>query len=320
MPARADISARGESARTDANEQAVCGAAAVAARIIDGKAIAERHQQALQPRISDFTRAAGRPPALAAVLVGDNPASQIYVRNKEKACAAAGLTSRLCALSAAASQDELLRLIAKLNADVAIDGILVQLPLPPQLNESAVIAALDPLKDVDGFHPENMGRLALGQPRFVPCTPLGVWELLKATNTPLTGRHVVILGRSNIVGKPLALLLVQKRPDANATVTLCHSHSRNWRELLGQADVVIAAVGQPRLVTADLLRPDAVVIDVGINRLPDGKLAGDVDFAGAAAKVAAITPVPGGVGPMTIAMLLANTVLAAEQRRSPSQT
>lgn len=292
----------------------------MAARVIDGKALAEQCKLELRHRIAKVQSSMGRAPGLHAVLVGDNPASQIYLRNKQKACEAIGVASSLHRLPAATTQNELLRLIGNLNADSAVDGILVQLPLPTQISETAVIAAVDPTKDVDGFHPENAGLLALGHPRFVPCTPLGVWEMLKQERIPLVGRHVVILGRSNIVGKPLALLLVQKRPDANATVTLCHSQSKNWPDLLRQADVVVAAVGQPRMVTGDMLRADAAVIDVGINRLPDGKVVGDVDFESAVSKAAAISPVPGGVGPMTIAMLLANTVKAAEARLPAFQT
>lgn len=286
----------------------------MAARRIDGRALAESLKAELKQRIDAVRAKAGRPPGLAAVLVGADPASQIYVRNKRRACESVGIADSLHELPADATQPQLLQLVERLNRDPGTDGILVQLPLPPQIAEAAVIAALDPLKDVDGFHPENAGLLALGQPRFAPCTPMGVWEMLKRSGTALAGRHVVILGRSNIVGKPLALLLVQRHPQADATVTLCHSRSRNWPELMKQADVAVAAVGRPGLVTAAALRPEAVVIDVGINRLPDGRVVGDVDYAGAAEKVAAITPVPGGVGPMTIAMLLANTVKSAELR------
>lgn len=286
----------------------------MAARILDGKALAARIRQELRAEVDDLGKRLGRPPGLAAVLVGDNPASQIYVENKHKACSEVGIASQVLRLPATLRQEQCLAEIQRLNSDPGVDGILVQLPLPSQISETAVIEAIDPRKDVDGFHPLNLGRLTMGQPTLVPCTPLGVWEILKRHAIALAGQHVVILGRSNIVGKPLALLLVQKQADANATVTVCHSQSHNWRELLRQADVVVAAVGQPHLVTADLLRADATVIDVGINRLPSGKVVGDVDTEGAAAKVAAITPVPGGVGPMTIAMLLRNTVQAARER------
>lgn len=281
------------------------------ARLLDGKALAEQIKRELAERVRDLTARLGRPPGLAAVLVGDNPASQVYVRNKRKACSEIGLASWLHELPANVSQEALLRLIDMLNRQADVDGILIQLPLPRQIDVLTVMRAVEPRKDVDGFGPENLGLLALGQPRYCPCTPLGVQQLLVRNGIDIEGRHVVILGRSNIVGKPLALMLMQKAPGANATVTICHSQSRNLPELCRQADILIAAMGQARFVQADWVRSGAVVVDVGINRLPDGKLCGDVDFEAVRERASAITPVPGGVGPMTIAMLLQNTVSSA---------
>lgn len=281
------------------------------ARLLDGKALAEQIKRELTQRVRELTDRLGRPPGLAAILVGDNPASQVYVRNKRKACAEIGMASWLHQLPASTSQSELLRLVDALNRQADVDGILVQLPLPRQIDVLTVMRSVDPRKDVDGFGPENLGLLAIGQPRYCPCTPLGVHQLLVRNGIEIEGRHVVILGRSNIVGKPLALMLMQKAPGANATVTVCHSQSRNLAELCHQADILIAAIGQPRFVRAEWVRPGAVVVDVGINRLSDGKLCGDVDFEAVREKAVAITPVPGGVGPMTIAMLLHNTVESA---------
>lgn len=281
------------------------------ARLLDGKALAEQIKRELTERVRDLTGRLGRPPGLAAVLVGDNPASQVYVRNKRKACAEIGLASWLHQLPSSATQRDLLRLVDELNRQAEVDGILIQLPLPRQIDVLTVMRTVDPRKDVDGFGPENLGLLAIGQPRYCPCTPLGVQQLLVRNGIEIEGRHVVILGRSNIVGKPLALMLMQKAPGANATVTVAHSQSRNLAELCQQADILIAAIGQPRFVRAEWVRPGAVVVDVGINRLPDGKLCGDVDFEAVREKASAITPVPGGVGPMTIAMLLQNTVESA---------
>lgn len=281
------------------------------ARLLDGKALAEQIKRELTQRVRELTDRLGRPPGLAAILVGDNPASQVYVRNKRKACAEIGMASWLHQLPASTSQSELLRLVDALNRQADVDGILVQLPLPRQIDVLTVMRSVDPRKDVDGFGPENLGLLAIGQPRYCPCTPLGVQQLLVRNGIEIEGRHVVILGRSNIVGKPLALMLMQKAPGANATVTVCHSQSRNLAELCHQADILIAAIGQPRFVRAEWVRPGAVVVDVGINRLSDGKLCGDVDFEAVREKAVAITPVPGGVGPMTIAMLLHNTVESA---------
>jgi methylenetetrahydrofolate dehydrogenase (NADP+)/methenyltetrahydrofolate cyclohydrolase len=288
----------------------------MAARIIDGKLIAKTVRQEVAEQAKAFAAQHDRPPGLAAVLVGDDPASHVYVRNKRKACAEAGLESWLHQLPATTTTLQLLELIQSLNADARVDGILVQLPLPKQIDEFAILSAVDPLKDVDGFGPENSGLLALNRPRLVACTPLGIWELLQREKVPLAGQHVVILGRSGTVGKPLALLLMQKHPQANATVTVCHSLSKQIKELCRSADVVVAAIGRAGYVTQDMVQPGAVVIDVGINRLPDGRLVGDVEYAPVAEVASAITPVPGGVGPMTIAMLLHNTLAAAKGRVS----
>jgi len=282
------------------------------ARIIDGKRIAKTVRDELTEKVRLLTPRLGRAPGLAAVLVGDDPASHVYVSSKRKACAEVGLTSWLHQLPATTTTQQLLDLIDKLNADPAVDGILVQLPLPKQIDEFAILSEVEPRKDVDGFGPVNSGLLAMNRPRHVSCTPLGIWQLLIREKISLAGQHVVILGRSGTVGKPLSLLLVQKHPDANATVTVCHSHSKQTKELCRQADVIVAAIGKAGYVTGDMVKPGAVVIDVGINRLPNGKLAGDVDYAEVSEVASAITPVPGGVGPMTIAMLLHNTVAASE--------
>lgn len=286
----------------------------MSAKRIDGKAIAKQVREEVALHAATFNSKHGRSPGLAAVLVGDDPASHVYVKSKHKACQEAGLASWIHSLPASTSQSQLLDLVHKLNADNAVDGILVQLPLPKHINEFEILCAVDPLKDVDGFGPVNAGLLSLEKPRHVACTPLGIWELLKREKVSIEGKHAVILGRSGTVGKPLALLLMQKHPQANATVTVCHSKSSQLKELALQADVLVAAIGRAEFVTADMVKPGAVVIDVGINRQPDGKLVGDVAFDEVAAKANAITPVPGGVGPMTIAMLLHNTLKAAELR------
>jgi methylenetetrahydrofolate dehydrogenase (NADP+)/methenyltetrahydrofolate cyclohydrolase len=288
------------------------------AKILDGKQLAQSLQAEIAASVAAFVTERGIRPGLAAVLVGDNPASQIYVRNKRRACQHAGIESWLFELPATTSQDEVLALIVRLNADPAVHGILVQLPLPKQIDEAAVIRAVAPAKDVDGFCPENLGLLAAGQPRYLPCTPHGVQHLLLRNDIAVDGRHVVIVGRSNIVGKPLALILMQKAPGANATVTVCHSRSRDLPGLTRQADIIVMAIGQARFLKADMVRPGSVVIDVGMNRLPDGKLAGDADFAGVSAVAGAISPVPGGVGPMTITMLLYNTLQAARLQAAAS--
>jgi len=284
------------------------------AHLIDGKAAAAQIRHELAERVRAFTARTGRTPGLAAVLVGDHPASHVYVRSKRKACAEVGIQSWLHERPADVTEDELLALVAELNADPMVDGILVQLPLPKQVRENVIHAAIHPSKDVDGFGPETLGLLALGHPRFLPCTPHGIWRLLRREAIALEGRHVVILGRSNIVGKPLALIMLLRHPQANATVTVCHSQSSHWPSLTRQADVLVAAVGKPHLVKGDMVKPGAAVIDVGINRLPDGELVGDVDFDEVKEVAGFITPVPGGVGPMTIAMLLENTLHAAELR------
>lgn len=276
-------------------------------RTIDGAGLARTLRTALAARAAGLADRCIKP-GLAVVLVGDDPASHIYVRNKTKACEEAGIVSFQHKLPASTSQQGLLRLIDELNRDTKVHGILVQLPLPPHIAADAVIHAISPDKDVDGFHPENVGRLVVGNPRFVPCTPAGVMRLLAHAGVTLAGKHAVVVGRSNIVGKPVSLLLLEK----HATVTICHSRTPDLGAIIRQADVLIAAVGKPRLITAAMIKPGVAVIDVGINRLPDGKLCGDVDFQSMLGKASCITPVPGGVGPMTIAMLLENTVRAAE--------
>ncbi len=282
--------------------------------IIDGKATGGKIREEIAQEISAATAKGVRPPGLAVVIVGENPASQVYVRNKAQQSQAAGFLSRKIELSADTAQQELLRVVHDLNADPVIDGILVQLPLPKHIDEQAVLLAISPDKDVDGFHPVNAGRLATGLPGFVPCTPLGCRELLLRHNIETAGRHAVVLGRSNIVGTPMALLLMRKGPGGDATVTICHSRTKNLAVECARADILIAAIGQPQMITADFVKPGAVVIDVGINRIDDPgrpgktKMAGDVDFEAVREKAGAITPVPGGVGPMTIAMLLQNTL------------
>ncbi|MCZ8135141.1 MAG: bifunctional methylenetetrahydrofolate dehydrogenase/methenyltetrahydrofolate cyclohydrolase FolD [Porphyrobacter sp.] len=283
------------------------------AALIDGKAFAEGLRARVGTAAAAFAHQAGRRPGLAVVLVGDDAASQVYVGAKGKACEAAGMASFEHRLPADTSEAALLSLIERLNHDEAVDGILVQLPLPGQLDEQAIIAAINPDKDVDGFHVINAGRLAVGQTGFVPCTPLGCIMLLKDRLGDLSGLDAVVIGRSNIVGKPMAQLLT----DANATVTIAHSRTKNLPEVVRRADIVVAAVGRPEMVRGDWIKPGATVIDVGINRLPPepgkekGRLVGDVAFAEALEVAGAITPVPGGVGPMTIAVLLRNTLVAA---------
>lgn len=285
------------------------------ARLLDGKAIAATVRAEVAAAVSRRVTEGKSRPGLVTVLVGDNPASHVYVRNKRKACDEVGIAGRSLLLPADTSQTQLLNLIRELNADPATHGILVQLPLPKQIDEAAVLEAIHPQKDVDVFHPENVGRLAAGHPRFYPCTPHGCVQILKRSGIETAGKSVVVLGRSNIVGKPLALMLMQKPSPANpaggdATVTVAHSRTPNLAEVCRSADILIAAVGVPNLVTPDMVRPGAVVVDVGINSV-NGKLVGDCDPA--VDKIAsARTPVPGGVGPMTIAMLLVNTLQAAE--------
>ncbi|MCX7815504.1 MAG: bifunctional methylenetetrahydrofolate dehydrogenase/methenyltetrahydrofolate cyclohydrolase FolD [Tepidimonas ignava] len=278
------------------------------AQLIDGVALARQWRARVAERAAALA-ARGHRPGLAVILVGDDPASQVYVRNKVKACGEAGIHSVLETYPASLTQDELLARIAALNADPTIHGILVQLPLPPHIDAQRVIEAIAPAKDVDGFHVANAGALLVGQRGYWPCTPYGCMKMLEHIGIELRGKHAVVIGRSNIVGKPMALLLLQ----ANATVTICHSATANLAHHTRQADVIVAAVGRPRMLTAEMVKPGAVVLDVGINRLPDGKLCGDVDFDAVREVAGWITPVPGGVGPMTIAMLLLNTVEAAER-------
>ena len=291
----------------------------MSAKIIDGKQMAEDIRGEVAVGVKALVGSTGVVPGLAAVLVGDDPASAIYVRNKRRACEEAGIFSETFELAATTTQEELLALVAKLNEDERFHGILVQLPLPPHISERTVILALDPNKDVDGLHPLNVGLLLQGEPRFVPATPAGVQEMLVRSGNDPWGKSVVVVGRSNIVGKPLAALLMQKAKGANATVTVCHTGTADIGAVTRQADIVVAAMGRPRAITADMVRDGAVVIDVGINRIDDAsrksgtRLVGDVDFDGVSEKASAISPVPGGVGPMTIAMLLKNTLLAAQR-------
>jgi methylenetetrahydrofolate dehydrogenase (NADP+)/methenyltetrahydrofolate cyclohydrolase len=275
---------------------------------LDGKVVAAAVRREVQDRVARL-KSAGLEPGLATVLVGDDPASRVYVGNKERACAEVGIRSYGHRLDAGTSQAELLTLIAELGRRADVHGILVQLPLPPHLNAQLVIQALPPAKDVDGLHPVNQGRLMAGEAGPRPCTPLGVLRLIDETGLGLAGQRAAVVGRSVLVGKPVALMLLER----HATVTLCHSRTKDLADEVGRADVVVAATGQPALVRGAWIKPGAVVIDVGINRGADGKLCGDVEFAAAAERAAFITPVPGGVGPMTVAMLLANTVAAAEQ-------
>jgi methylenetetrahydrofolate dehydrogenase (NADP+)/methenyltetrahydrofolate cyclohydrolase len=281
------------------------------ATIIDGKAIAAKIRASLGEQVESFKAETGVTPHLAAVLVGDDPASAVYVRNKQRACDQTGMQSTLHRLSAETSEAELLALVRNLNDDASVHGILVQLPLPDQINQLAVLDAVTPLKDVDAFHPENVGLIVQGRPRFLPCTPHGIQQLILETGTEVSGKHAVILGRSEIVGKPMANLLMQKGPGANATVTVCHSRTQNLPEITRTADILIAAIGSPEFVKADMVKPNAIVIDVGTNRVGEKKLVGDVAFDEVKEVASAITPVPGGVGPMTITMLLKNTLKAA---------
>lgn len=280
----------------------------MAATLIDGRSVAKAYKERIAQRAQEMI-AGGVTPHLAVVLVGENPASQVYVRNKENACLKAGMRSTVIRLAQDCTQQTLEETVVALNEDPSVHGVLVQLPLPGHLDEAAVLRLIDPDKDVDGFHAMNSGRLMNGQPGFVPCTPLGVMELLRAYDIPVAGKHAVVIGRSNIVGKPMAMLLLA----ANATVTVCHSRTQNLSELTRQADILVAAVGRAGFVTADMVKPGAAVIDVGINRV-DGQIVGDVDFDAVSRVAGFITPVPGGVGQMTIAMLLANTLDAAARR------
>lgn len=278
------------------------------AEIIDGKKVAEHLRKGVREEVKKLREESGIVPGLAAVLVGNNPASQIYVRNKRKACEEVGIYSEEHNLPEETTESDLLSLVERLNYDEKIHGILVQLPLPKQVNESKILKAVSPLKDIDGFHPENMGLLVEGNPRFIPCTPYGIIKLLDYYSIEIQGKEAVVVGRSNIVGKPVSLLLLHR----HATVTICHSRTRTLPEVTRRADILIAAIGRARFITGDMVKEGAVVIDVGINRLPDGKLSGDVDFERVGEKASYITPVPGGVGPMTIGMLLWNTFSSAK--------
>jgi len=278
----------------------------MSATIIDGKGISTAIRAELKERVAQLVKK-GVVPSLTVILVGDDPGSQVYVRNKERACREAGMAGNVIRMSEETTREELLREIDRVNRDDSVHGLLVQLPLPKHLNEAEIIRAIAPEKDVDGLHPVTQGLLMSGAPAALPCTPRGCIELLHRAGIKLPGAEAVVVGRSVMVGKPMALLLLRE----NATVTICHSRTRNLAEVTRRADVLVAAIGQPRFITADMIKPGATVIDVGINRLPDGTLTGDVDFEGAKEVAGAITPVPGGVGPMTIAMLLENTIEAA---------
>lgn len=289
----------------------------MAAKIIDGKAIAEAVRSELKERVAALS-AKGTTPGLGVILVGDNPASRSYVTAKERACESIGIYSDDNRLPADTSETDLLNKINQMNQDSRIHGILVQLPLPKHIDESTVLLAIDPAKDVDGFHPMNVGKMMIGEETFFPCTPHGVVQMLMRSGIETAGKHVVVVGRSNIVGKPVANMLLQKKEGANATVTLCHTGTTDLGSFTRQADILIAASGWPNTVTTDMVKPGAVVIDVGVNRVEDAskkngyRLVGDVDFDGVSTVASHITPVPGGVGPMTITMLLYNTVLSAE--------
>ncbi len=279
------------------------------ANIIDGKQIAANLLSEVKQRVDAHRAHAARPPGLAVIMVGDNAASEVYVRNKRKACADVGMASFSHDLAAAVSEAELLNLIAKLNVDSAVDGILVQLPLPPHIDAQKVIEAIDPHKDVDGFHPYNVGRLAVRMPILRPCTPRGIMRLIETTGAPILGQNAVVVGASNHVGRPMSLELLL----GGCTVTTCHRFTRDTAAYVRDADIVVVAVGKPGIIPGAWIKPGAIVIDVGINRAADGKLYGDVDFASAKERAGWITPVPGGVGPMTVATLLLNTLEAAEQ-------
>ena len=280
------------------------------AQIIDGKEVSQHVRGEVAKGVAELLDKSGITPGLAAVLVGDNPASEIYVRNKRKACAEAGMHSEEHKLSAETTQEELLSLVEKLNQDPKIQGILVQLPLPDHIDETTVLRAVSPDKDVDGFHPYNVGLLVEGNPRFISCTPHGIIKMLEYYDIDIKGKEAVVVGRSNIVGKPVAMLLLHR----HATVTLCHSRTRDLGEVTRRADILVAAIGRANFITGDMVKEGAVVIDVGINRNEEGKLTGDVDFKAVEEKASFITPVPGGVGPMTISMLLWNTLESAKEK------
>ena len=280
------------------------------AKIIDGKEVSAQVKEQVKEEAAQLKAATGLQVGLAVVIVGNNPASRVYVNNKKKACEAVGFQSFEYALDEDTIQEELLELVEVLNENPQVNGILVQLPLPKQIDEKAIINAISPDKDVDAFHPSNVGRIMIGSYAFLPCTPAGVMELIASTGVSVSGKNCVVIGRSNIVGKPMAMLLLHQ----NGTVTICHSRTQNLKEICARADILVAAVGKANFVTADMVKEGAVVIDVGMNRLDNGKLCGDVDFAAVEPKAGYITPVPGGVGPMTIAMLMRNTLTAAKQQ------
>ncbi len=278
------------------------------AQIISGKIVSAQVREELKAQTEEMVEKYGIRPGLAVIIVGDDPASKVYVNNKEKGCAEVGYYSEVYRLPAETTQDELLALVNKLNKDEKIHGILCQLPLPKHLDENAVILAIDPEKDVDAFHPVNVGRIMIGDYSFLPCTPAGVMKLIESTGVDITGKECVVIGRSNIVGKPQAMLLLHK----NATVTICHSRTKDLASVTRRADILVVAIGKADFVTGDMVKDGAIVIDVGMNRKSDGKLTGDVDFESVEPKASYITPVPGGVGPMTISMLLTNTMTAAK--------
>jgi methylenetetrahydrofolate dehydrogenase (NADP+)/methenyltetrahydrofolate cyclohydrolase len=292
------------------------------AKILDGKSIALQIREEITAKVASFAKQTGVVPKLNAILVGNDPASKVYVRNKELACQKAGIAGEVIRLPQDTTQDELLKQVETLNRDSSCHGILVQLPVPKHIDARKVLDAVSPDKDVDCFSPVNVGLLSQGRPRFLPCTPHGVQQLLGRCNLPVEGKHVVVVGRSDIVGKPLAMMLAASegpfgRTNANGTVTVCHSRTLDLRSITMQADILIAAIGKPKFITADMVKANAIVIDVGINQTEDG-LCGDVDYESLLPKVSAITPVPGGVGPLTIAMLLQNTLTAAEHATSRS--
>ena len=280
------------------------------AKIIDGKEVSAQVKEQVKEEAAQLKAATGLQVGLAVVIVGNNPASRVYVNNKKKACEAVGFQSFEYALDEDTIQEELLELVEVLNENPQVNVILVPLPLPKQIDEKAIINAISPDKDVDAFHPSNVGRIMIGSYAFLPCTPAGVMELIASTGVSVSGKNCVVIGRSNIVGKPMAMLLLHQ----NGTVTICHSRTQNLKEICARADILVAAVGKANFVTADMVKEGAVVIDVGMNRLDNGKLCGDVDFAAVEPKAGYITPVPGGVGPMTIAMLMRNTLTAAKQQ------
>ncbi len=294
------------------------------ARILDGKSLAATLRDELAVEVADFVKLTGIKPSLAVILVGADPASQVYVRNKETACVKAGMKSLMYRLDASTSTDELLELIDRLNRDESVHGILVQLPLPKEIDEKRILDSISPAKDVDAFHPENVGLLSQGRPRFLPCTPHGIIELLKRSGIETAGKHAVVVGRSDIVGKPMALLLVQKGNGGDATVTICHSRTPDLGAVTARADILVVAIGRARFVTADMVKPGATVIDVGMNRIEydatdengqpckKSRFVGDVDFESVKEVAGAITPVPGGVGPLTVTMLLWNTLRSAK--------